>query len=245
MIFLAPHFSEKRLEILKIRLRYLKNIAKNLQICSFLFNVSVLVIIFLKWTVIIPFFNRLFFLAQIGDIEKLQSEIMNISPLIRYSPIIISIAMFVLATSMGILSLVIHRTSKIEYTMALDVSRLLMFFATVTCCLSAILWVNLGKAFLASNIDEIANLVGPLYFSERMFRLCFFASFFSFMISLYRLRSILVNIVKVNKYLLFVFIVLGFLTIIDISFAMPFFIYCLVKRRIIYGFAYLGIYKNK
>jgi len=238
-------FSDKQLEILKIRLRYLKNLTKNLQICSILFVVSVFIIIIFKWIIIVPFFDRLFLLAQSGDVEHLQNEIKNMPPLIRYAPIALSIALFSLTVGIGILSLVIHKISKIEYKMSLDLSRLLMFFATVMCGLSAVLWAILGRSFLASNIDDVAGLVGPLYYSERMFRLCFSVSFIFLMISFYQLKKILVNIININSHILLAFLILGFLSIIDIFLAVPFFIYSAFRKRIVYGFAYVGIYKNK
>jgi len=231
-------------KVLAVRLRYLRKHTKKLPYASASLSFAIVVLAIVKWLIIVPYFDKLFYLASIGDFEKIKYELEHMPVLLKYSPFLIAADMLILSVSLGLLAYIFHRVSKIRYISYLVMGRHLRFFSTIMCALSTILWANLARAFIQGNTETIMELIGPIWFSEKMFRLGFSAASILLAFTFYKLRDILHDLCGIDRRILVVMLLLNIVSIYDIIFALPFYVYfCIIRRRSILSFAYIDIIK--
>jgi len=227
--------------IVRIRLAYLRALRKRMKISIILFSISASMLFAVSWLIMEPYMDTLLLLLQAGEYDAAERMVTSMPPLIRYSPAIISVALLLMATSIGLLGYVTHRIMRIEYMMLLDMVRLLLFVATLACAAATIFWAYLAEAFVSKNLERISALIPLIYFSDKMFRLCLAASGVAISVQLVRLREILSKTARTSWEKLTVLLILSILAfIIDIVFVLPILVY-MYRRRIFLSFAYVGI----
>jgi len=230
------------LRILKIRLSYIKRHTKLMPYAIILLIISTVTLFVIRWLIMYPYLSKLLNLAEMGAAERIRYEVSKIPLIIIISPIIVSVCMFLLAISLGIITITIHRLSKIKYYSLLDSARIFLFFSTIMCALSTILWGGLANAFINRDSNRIYRLVPSIIFSVGMFQLCFIAGSIVLSIHYYRMRSLLNKLYGVNNHILLLFIFTNTLAVIDIIFLTPFYTYMfLVKKRAINVIAYADV----
>ena len=229
-------------EIIKIRLKFLKKYSHRLKYVMILYLVSMIVLTCVKWIVIVPYFNKLFDLALMGDVDQIQYELEHMPILMKYSALVISLGLILLTISLFFLLNIIHNMSRIHYYMILDSIRILLFFAIIACGISTILWLSLSHAFISEDIEAVSRIIASIYFSERMYRLCFAMASILLSLFFYKNKTILRKIYNIRSIYLILILISSILSIIDIIFSLPLIVYMGLKRKIIYLVAYIDIY---
>jgi len=230
--------------VLKARLVYLHKHTRRMPLAALLLSLSLIVLALLKWIIIVPYIDKLLTLAHTGDETRIVEELGKMPILVRFSPLIIAVSMSILTIAMGLLALTFHRVSKIRYMSFLDSARLFLFFATIMCSLSAILWANLGSAFISNDTKKIESLIGPIWFSEKILILGFVAGSVALSIAYYQMSRISNIIYGTNRNIYIAFVILNILSLFDIILTLPFYLYvCWYKKREVFAIAYMDIAK--
>lgn len=231
-------------EIIKIRLKFLKKYSHRLKYVMILYLISMIVLTCVKWIVIVPYFNKLFDLALMGDVDQIQYELEHMPILMKYSALAISLGLILLTISLFLLLNIIHNMSRIHYYMILDSIRILLFFAIIACGISTILWLSLSHAFISKDIEAVSRIIASIYFSERMYRLCFAAASILTSLFFFKNKKILGKLYNIRSIHLLLILISSLLSIIDIIFSLPLIVYMGLKRKVIYLVAYIDLYEK-
>jgi len=229
-------------EIVKIRLKFLKKYSHRLKYVMVLYIISMIILTCIKWIVIVPYFNKLLNLALMGNVDQIRYELEHMSVFMKYSALVISLGLILLTISLFFLLNIIHNMSRIHYYMILDSIRILLFFAIIACGISTILWLSLSHAFISEDIEAVSRIIASIYFSERMYRLCFAMASILLSLFFYKNKTILRKIYNIRSIYLILILISSILSIIDIIFSLPLIVYMGLKRKIIYLVAYIDIY---
>jgi len=230
-------------KVVRVRVRFLKRYVDRLRYVALLLTISFIILASVKWLILYPYFNRLILLAQIGDVSGIERELSNMPTTVIYSPLIYCIGLILLTLSCIYIVTILHATLKIQYSMVLDSARLLQFFSLVTGCISALLWAGLFHAFIKGNPDTIIYTARSIYFAERMCRLCFSTSTLVFSYSLFKLRGLIARLYSQPSIIVTLLFILNVVSIIDVIFTLPFYLYLYYRRKIINVYAYADIEK--
>jgi len=164
--------------------------------------------------------------------------------------IIFLLSLIVVSSALAMVGIALFSLSasallRINYISLLDMIRLLMFIAMLMAALSTVMWASLLGKYISGTTETIHTSIGLwIYYTDTMYQKLLSFSILLLNIIFIMHRKVISNILNMKTHSLYIFAVLNFLSVLyNLTLALPFLLFILLRPKIIYVFAYTDLEK--
>jgi len=210
-------------KLINVRLKYLKLHKRRFERTFLILTISILILTPIN-----------FFILETAS---------DLTIIFLLSLIVVSSA---LATvGMALFSLSASALLRINYISLLDMIRLLMLVAMLMAALSTVMWASLLGKYVSGTTETIHTSIGLwIYYTDTMYQKLLSFSILLLNIIFIMHRKVISNILNMKTHSLYIFVVLNFLSVLyNLTLALPFILFILLRPKIVYVFAYTDLGK--